>query len=217
MIKNLIILFLLIIISILMFLLKKNRKELVIKRMTDKDIDMIIHNLKEKLNKEKLKNTFCDKTITNYCNAINFFCSKDLNEYKKYIHLENNKNGEGIVTILYEDGIKHYDRVVIKCVVFQGKDRIEPLMELSVRKDDDSVTIGDINCNSHVGNGIGTCIMNTLTEVLPDYGVKKIKAPLSPTDYQVKEKLYNFYSGYNSFEIVKEIKRDEWGLAIKFI
>lgn len=218
MLENISVILMILIIFILIGLLKKERKEKLIESKTNEDINMMIKKLQDQINDEKLENNIHKKTEINYKNVIKFLLDENNKRYKKYIHIENNKKTkEGIAVILYEDGINYFNGVKMKCVAFGDKVELEPLKNLFIEFDLKRVEIGYIDCESHTGKGIGTCIMNALTEILPYYGIEEIRAGLSSSDYSKRKKLYKFYRYYNRFDITKEITPECWGEAIKRI
>ncbi len=124
--------------------------------------------------------------------------------------------------VLYENDIRYKDleskeigSLKLSCIVYGDNGRLSPITDLYINLDSNKVSIADINLDNHTGIGIGTCIINSLSKTLPQYGIKYISAGLSSKDYKVREKLYKFYKDYNGFEIISEIRENSWGLAKK--
>ncbi|XZK30817.1 hypothetical protein ACSXCN_04720 [Clostridium perfringens] len=159
--------------------------------------------------------------INNIKNALEFYNSK---ENKKYIYTYeikdkySNNIKQQIAIVMFEDEIGFKQYVNLRCRVFVDGTSIDPILLKELYMNDiNTVIIKDINLNKLCGRGIGTYIINTLEIILPQYGVREIKAPISSVDFHKRDRLKNFYCGINGFNMVKEVTKEEWGLAVKRI
>ncbi|WP_346964272.1 hypothetical protein [Clostridium perfringens] len=179
--------------------------------------------------------------INNIENALKFYNEKT---NKKYIYTYEIKDPyfddikQQIAIVMFEDeivyncnyfkdniqpcDIKNIDKYKqyfdLRCRVFVDGTSIDPiLLKKLYMNDKNTVIIEDINLNKLCGRGIGTYIIKILEIILPQYGVKEIKAPISSVDFHKRDRLKNFYCGINGFNMVKEVTEEKWGLAVKNI
>ncbi|WP_459476449.1 hypothetical protein [Clostridium saccharoperbutylacetonicum] len=181
-------------------------------------------------------NLIQEKTINNYKNAIEFIKGIKNKCYVEFGELNEGHElniKEQIVIVIYESDIRYdseyYDQycgcdakpyistIKLDCQVFVDSRSIDPITDVVIYKSDKTTSLEDINLLKYKGKGIGTYVVQTLIKVLENYNITELKAGLSSVDYDVKERLYNFYQDINGFEIIKKIEKDSWGMAIKKI
>lgn len=239
--EKVIIIVLSMLIIILYNCLKKQKKQLIFyKEDVLKQIDLISKQRKEMKRLED-NERINEVSTKNIINAIEFYSKIDNAKFIRFMEIKHTRLTEikqKIAIVVYEDNIiyrkeyfkdliipaeykndMHYKNTInLEFAVFVDGDTDYPLLLSSIYGDkNETIEIEDINLNTRTGRGIGTCIINILNEVLPNYNIRKIKAKVSTVDYNSKEDLMKFYCEKNSFKIVRELTENEWGLLVKEI
>lgn len=142
--------------------------------------------------------------------AIVFF-QKDVCYDIKYLE------SEGTIYDAIYDLNKHKKSFKLDCKVFVDNDNVGALLLYAIERGKSYATIDSINLLEFTGRGIGPHIMKNLELILLEYGIKKIKAPISCSDFEKREKLRRFYCTINNFQMIREVTKKEWGLATKEI
>lgn len=196
-------------------------------------------NLKSQIEEQLLINKINDQIYTDFRSAIEDFNNIVGKKYIKIVEITEedcytiNKN---IIIIIYESDIRYRYQsyyknsdtdtinkdgsvhgISLECMVYIGNKIIQPLILSEIIIGNELIEIEDINLGQYTGKGVGTSIIQFLSEVVLNYGVNKIKAKISPYDYDVKNRLNHFYCEKNKFVMKKEVTRNSWGVAIKYI
>jgi len=196
--------------------------------------------LKNKL-EETLEKVIIDKrSIEDIKNGIEFYNKLQCKKYIRIGTIKENRYSkieQNIVVIIYEEDIIYkmnywkdkvkineiYDinnyisNLALECRVYVDGTVIDPMLLSKLYIGDKEIKIEEINLGRNVGRGIGTLIIQLLSDILPNYGIDQLIAPISSVDYSVKERLYKFYCVMNGFKMEREVTKDKWGVAIKYI
>lgn len=223
------ILFLSIIILILAMIIKKYKSREVVNNYLYKSLlssYQILNDEKKKILEEQEANLI---TITNLENSIKFPIQNEYIRYSNITVIEDqkiviiidveNEFSQEMQIIRKEMGLKEIAKScrTIECWAFIDGKLVDPLLVERIFKDRRTIEIKDINCKKYKGKGLGTEVLKFLFEILVSLGIEEVYAKLSPVDFEVRDKLYNFYINKNGFELDKELTSDSWGLVRKKI
>lgn len=213
----------------------KNDNEKVIKYYINENL-RLQNVLEETLESIKMYSQ-SDKNIQD---GIEFYNNLKCKKYIKIGKAKVNTYSEvtqNIVIIIFEDDIvykKNYwedkikvseisdtneyvSNLLLECRVYVDGKIIDPILLSRLYSGNKMIEIENIDLGVNVGRGIGTLIIQFLSEILPNYGVEELVASISTVDYSVKERLHNFYCMINGFNMEREVTNDKWGLAIKYL
>ncbi len=192
-------------------------------REQNKELNNVI-----KTNEKKQKNI--DMSNSNFTKALSY---KALNSGKRYTSISKLNDGQEIVIIFDEKdiscSIEYYDKTVgckiedyiealnFECTTFIDGEIFDPILLSRFYKGNKKIEIDPIDCGKYKQRGLGTCVIQSLVNVLNNYGIEELIAKLSTVDYCNKDDLYNFYLNKNGFDLVSELTENSWGLVVKKI
>lgn len=180
-------------------------------------------HLKIEIDNLKRENKKAQKGIENLTKAIEYQTDP---EHKKLLYIHEDKWKQKFVIMFLEELEHPYElqqelaekRIAptkhsreLKCTVFIDGQVRYPLLMGKLFRDFKKIELEDINCLEYKNRGIGTLIIQSLVEVLETMGVHEVYAKISTVDYDVRDKLYNFYCTKNGFHLVKEVTGNSRG------
>lgn len=195
--------------------------------------NQLIENYQEMQDQnEVLKNNIINVELSNK-NLKNALIYKSLEDGKRHISIGSIDNGEQEVAIVFDekwtytndyfnqqplcDKEPYIKTKKLNCIAFLDGKTFDPILLSAIDKDSKSVAISSIDCGKYKGRGLGTCVIQSLTETLKELEIEELKASLSPVDYNSKTQLYNFYIRMNGFVLISELTEDSWGKVVKKI
>lgn len=195
--------------GVITYLMKKNKNLRIYANIFKESENRLLtefHKIKDELkNKEELIQLM-SKNEENIMNAIEYTNRTNINA----INYVDFAGDEEKIVIQFHDKNKGD----IECRVFYNGEVLQPMILNYYEK---TAVIKDINLERNTGQGIGSAVVRNMCKYLENKNIYKIVAEISIHDYDVKERLYNFYVDRNNFVLEKDVKMNEWGKVIKYL